>query len=99
MQKHCSLPENGILVFILPSSVLIQPVIFHLEQPSSFNSQGGTYFNMPKKKSYNYKKRTDKDSKNTKKQISLGHTITEYANLLTSSHTQNTISNSINSEE
>jgi hypothetical protein len=45
------------------------------------------------------KKMTDRKSKNTKKQISLGHTITEYAKPLTSSHTQNTIGNNINSEE
>jgi len=42
---------------------------------------------------------TERKSKNTKKQISLGHTITEYSDPLKSSQTQNTISNNINSEE
>jgi len=42
---------------------------------------------------------TDREPRSTKKQISLGHTITEYSYLLTSSHTQNTISNNIKSEE
>jgi hypothetical protein len=53
---------------------------------------------MPEK-SYSYKKTTDRESKNTKKQFSLGHKITEFSNPLTSSHTQNTVSNNINSEE
>ena len=78
--------------------MFIQPVMYHSEQSSSFNSQGGTYFNTPEK-SYSYKKMTDKKSKNTKKQVSLGHTITEYSNPLTSSHTQNKMCNNINSEE
>jgi hypothetical protein len=41
---------------------------------------------------------TDRKSKNTKKQISLGHTITDYSNPLKSSHMQNTTSSNIKSE-
>ena len=41
---------------------------------------------------------TDRKSKNTKKQISLGHTITEYSNPLKFSHMQNTITSNIKSE-
>jgi len=51
-------------------------------------------------KSYGYKKKYRQGiQKNRKKQISIGHTITEFSNPLISSQTQHTISNNINSEE
>jgi hypothetical protein len=82
----------------MPDPLRVQPITFHLEQPTQFKLQGGTYFNMPERTFCLQEKRQVQGI--TKKHKDMYYAWTHNHRIctpLTSFPTRNTMCNNINS--